>query len=83
MKIGQRLQGKEPLAIDERVCRLIYVTQFEVCRRIGHTFLHFTLVSLSLCLSYPNERKRWLSEALNVVLGGSIPRRFENLEVHY
>jgi len=48
MKIGQRLQGKEPLAIDERVCRLIYVTQFEVCRRIGHTFLHFTLVSLSL-----------------------------------
>lgn len=47
MKLGQRqLQGKAPLAIDERVYRLIYVTQFEVCRRTGHTFLHVSLCGL-------------------------------------
>ncbi len=47
MKLGQRqLQAKPPLAFDERVYRLVYVTQFEVCRRTGHTFLDVSLCGL-------------------------------------
>lgn len=44
MKLGQRqLQAKPLLAIDERVYKLVYVTQFEVCRRIGRAFLDVSL----------------------------------------